>query len=167
MKRIHIEQGGERGHLFDSPEGSSDHHIRLSHQYVQGDISSEAIRKQRSEVSNRQLHVTFGNVVIEGGGVTGTVYVGEQGEFGNDGDVLASELDREVLNAILDTGTDEKGRQALKERYAKLSPLARRQREIRLTKYSGFAMRSDGTLDYGIDTPRKISFFRGLFRRLE
>ena len=122
------EQGGASGHLFDSLERSREYHIRLSQHYVQGDISSEAIRRHQPEVSTRQLHVRFGNVVIEGGDVTGTVYMGEQAEFRNDGDVLASELDREVLNTILETGTDEKGRRVLKERYAKLSPLARRQR---------------------------------------
>jgi hypothetical protein len=41
-----------------------------------------------------------------------------------------------------------------------------RQREIRLAQYSGFAMRCDGTLDYGIDTPKKASFIKKLFHHL-
>lgn len=107
--------------------------------------------------------------MIEGADVLATSYVYGQAGFGDVRDILSSEIDREVLNNILETGTDEKGRRVLKERYSKLSPEKRRQREIRLAQYSGFSMRSDGTLDYGIDNPalpKKHSFMKKLLNRL-
>jgi hypothetical protein len=164
IDRINAQQGATISRYFELPD-SSDRRVTISHDHIQGDISSESTRQNQQGASAHQPRVTFGNVVIEGGDEMGTVFVGEQAVFRGGGDVLSSEMDREVLNTILETGTDEKGRRALKARYAKLSPLGRRQREIRLAQYSGFAMRSDGTLDYGIDTPKKTNFIKKLFHR--
>jgi hypothetical protein len=165
IDRTNAQQGATASHCFEWTDGS-DGRITISHDHVPGDISSEAIRHNQQDASIHQPRVTFENVVIEGGDEMGTVCVGEEAVFRGGGDVLSSEMDREVLNTILETGTDEKGRRALKARYAKLSPKGRRQREIRLAQYSGFAMRSDGTLDYGIDTPKKTSFIKKLFHHL-
>jgi hypothetical protein len=169
MGRRHDHQGHVRNHPLESIDGSGDLTTIPPHPYGEDDILTEVKRQHREDGNNRQRHVTFGNVMIEGGDVIGTSRVDEEVEFGDAGDVLSSELDREVLNTILETGTDEKGRRVLKERYAKLNPEARRQREIRLAQYSGFAMRSDGTLDYGIDNsplPKKPSFMKKLLNRL-
>lgn len=148
---------------FQNSDRSNDLNTLEPRPYVEGDISSEATRKHQTQ---NGPHVKFGNVVIESGDVMGTAVMGEQVEFGEDGDILADALDREVLNTILETGTDEKGRRVLKQQYAKLGPEERRQREIRLAQYSGFVMRSDGTLDYGIDTPKKTNFIKNLLSRL-
>lgn len=93
----------------------------------------------------------------------GTECIGESAEFINEGDFLASEIDREVFDTILETGTDEKGRRHLKARYAKLSLEERQLREVRLAEYSGFVMRPDGTLDYGLEPKRKTNFIKKLF----
>lgn len=166
---VQDQQESAPGSPFEGIDGSVNLITLPPHPYVEGDISTEATRQHWQEGSKLHRHVTFGDVMIEGEDLLGTSYVHEQAGFGDVRDILSYEIDREVLNNILETGTDEKGRRVLKERYSKLSPEKRRQREIRLVQYSGFAMRSDGTLDYGIDNPalpKKPSFMKKLLNRL-
>lgn len=117
------------------------------------------------QIRASQAHVKFGGVHIDSGDAMCTTVDDGPFEY-REGDVLACALDREVLNTVLETGTDEKGRRALKQMYAKLPPERRRQREIRLSQYSGFVMRSDGTLDYGINKIKKLGFIKKLWRCL-
>jgi hypothetical protein len=76
------------------------------------------------------------------------------------------DVEREVLQAIMETGTDEKGRRELKARYAGLGEAERRRREVLLAQYSGFVMNSDGTLDYGLDceSGKRKKWWKALFR---
>jgi hypothetical protein len=54
----------------------------------------------------------------------------------------ADALEREVVNAVMETGTDEKGRRALQKRFERLPEVERRKREVHLAQYCcGWSLR--------------------------
>jgi hypothetical protein len=168
-----VPSGHVRPQAANQPSSTSSHHGALATQQA---MLSERIRRLEEDYDPHEHNMYRITVLNEGLRIDDVTP--ERGEgfgggeiFGGDGvgeidRELTTALDREVHNHILETGTDENGRRTLQEKYAKLSADERRVREIRLAQYAGFVMLPDGTLDYGIEKPKKQStkkWWRRLF----